>query len=134
MSWGMRVSGIAASVTTMAYLLMATSPEFRVFAPLIPHTLWPTVAALILGVACVALTSGLSEGPRIVILLGVLILPILIYGAALVSLWVSFAGTALIDLFVMAAGQRMFSRLITTGAITAVSMMLALFGSSYVGK
>ncbi len=120
------MAGVVATITTMAYLLMAGSVEFAAFSPFRVDPVWVSVAALLSGLVAVLLTHGISEKLRMAIMAVVVVAPILTYGMALITLWVTFAGFELIDVFLVGAGQRMFAQLITRGVMAAVSMMLSL--------
>ncbi len=121
-----RLSGAMACITTMLFIVVSTSPEFGNFSPVPVDSLATSVGALVLGLVATILTHGMSNLCRIALLGLYIVGPSIGYGGFLTSLWVSLGGWELIDVFVVVAGQRVFAQMITTGAISAVAVALAL--------
>ncbi len=120
------VVGILAAIAALTYIMVASSNELAPFAPVAVDEIARGIGAGLVGIVAVLLTEGMYESRRAAVLLLVVATPIVAYGTLLVMGWTALGGTGLIDVFVVAALQRMFGQLITTAALSAAAMMIAL--------
>ncbi len=109
------------------YLLVASSSEFRAFAPypVTDPVLYISVA--IVGILAGFVTRGETTGLRFLVCLMVLALPIFVYGGALVLLWIEIGGSGLLDLFIVEAGRRVVIYFAVLGVVGAFGITLGFF-------
>ena len=122
-----------ALICTMVYLMVASSEEFKLFAPTAVSTTLLHVAAMAAGVLAGLVSHGMRLGPRLGFAACIVITPYLIFGALLVVLWTQIGGHSFLDYFVLQAGWRVFGYLITLGFLGVVGVLVGVFVGGKVG-
>ncbi|MDP2858326.1 MAG: hypothetical protein Q8P50_10160 [Bacillota bacterium] len=120
----LRIALAAAGGSMLTYLLISSSTEFSGFAPFETRQGWlylaVTVFSLILGWASKSATQALA------LLTPVIVVPVAVYGVAIISLPVALGRAYLFDVLVLWAFQRAFVYLVITGVIAATGVVAGI--------
>ncbi len=122
--------GTAASLVGMtlilAYLVIAVSAEFGPYTPVLITTNLARFGAVLGGMVAGLFTRGLSGAVRGLAMVGIVFIPLLLYGTLLVLFW-SALGTGLIDVIIVTAARRVLAAFITEGILIALGVVTSVF-------
>lgn len=121
-----------ALTTTLFYLVLSSSSEFSAFAPISINQVTLYVASVVIGLAAVFATDGLSVAPRAALLAAMLILPVAAYGVCLVMLWTSIGGRVLLDFFILQASRRAIIHLLVLGLACGLGVIGGFLADTFI--
>lgn len=97
----------AALGAVILYCLVASSEEFTAFAPFPVSDVFLYVSTALIGVLVGFVIRPENTVLRLLLSAAAFLLPVVIYGSALVVLWAEIGGWGLVDFFMLQAGRRM---------------------------
>lgn len=98
---------VLALSSVILYCLVASSEEFRAFAPFPVSDVFFYLFTVLMGVFAGFVIRIENTVFRLLLTSAAFLIPVVIYGSALVLFWAEIGGWGLLDFFILQAGRRM---------------------------